>query len=283
MNNLPEYLLSEYNMWAKELNEFDTEIFKENVSTQEVLQAYYILVDYFHSQGEELNYGIKDFNLISSAVSRQFTSWNGKQKWTDKYTVAATLFYGLNKNHAFSDGNKRTSMLVLLYYLIKNNFIFCGDVQKSFERLAVKTADNKLSDYPYYSNYRNKPDAEIFTIAHVIKKNIRKADKAYVAMTYQEFLQKIKKYNFDYSISGGYVTIYRYKQGLFRKKSKSIIQVGCPGLKKQINHKAAKEVLKACELSYEHGYDFKSFLDGNQSMYRLINDFEGPLRRLKDR
>lgn len=112
MNNLPEYLLSEYNMWAKKLNEFDTAIFKENVSTQEVLQAYYILVDYFHSQGEELNYGIKDFNLIGSAVSRQFTSWNGKQKWTDKYTIAATLFYGLNKNHAFSDGNKRTSMLV---------------------------------------------------------------------------------------------------------------------------------------------------------------------------
>lgn len=206
-----------------------------------------------------------------------------EKKWTTKYDIAATLFYGLNKNHAFSDGNKRTSLLMLLYFFIKNQYVFVGSVQKEFERLAVKTADNTLSDYPCYNSYKNIDDPEIHTISHIIKRHVRKADTAYVAMTYQEFFTKLEKYGIHYEISGGFANIYKYKKVLFSTKKEKIIQIGCPGLKKQINHKAAKETLKACGFTYPNGHDFQSFINGNESMYKLINEFESPLLRLKDK
>lgn len=283
-NNLPSYLQEEYDLWYQKLNDFDKSEFPDYISTKEVLDGYYILIDYFHSQGETLNYGVKDFNLISSAVSRQFTEWNKKRKWTNKYDIAATLFYGLNKNHAFHDGNKRTSLLILLYYLVKNHFIFVGSVQKEFEKLAVKTADNTLSDYPYWNDYKNKDDPEILTISRVIKRCVRKTDTAYVAMTFQEFFNKLNKKGFECEIiEGCLANIYKYEKKLFSTKKIKIKQIGCPGLKKQINLKAAKEVVKACGFTYENGHDFQSFLNGNESMYKLANDFEAPLRRLKDK
>lgn len=281
--NLPEYLRNEYELWKVKLNDFDKSTFNDYVSTEEVLYGYYVLVDYFHSQKEILNYGIKDFNLIGSAVGRQFTEWHGKKKWTEKLDIAATLFYGLNKNHAFSDGNKRTSLLMLLYFLIKNHYIFEGQVQKEFERLALKTAENTLSDYPCFNSYKNKDDPEIRTISHIIKRYIRKADTAYVSMTFQEFFNKLNKKGFEYEINGGYATIYKFEKKLFKTNKVNVKQIGCPGLKKQINLKAAKEALKACGFTYENGHDFQSFLNGNDSMYKLVNDFEGPLRRLKDK
>ena len=90
--NFPEYLRTEYDLWNVKLNDFDKTNFTDYVSTEEVLYGYYVLVDYFHSQQEVLNYGIKDFNLIGSAVGRQFTEWHGKKKWTEKLDIAATNF-----------------------------------------------------------------------------------------------------------------------------------------------------------------------------------------------
>ncbi len=282
MKSLQKSLLEEYCFWEGRLTAFDKSKFSDFISTEEVLKGYYILIDYFLSQGETLSYGIKDFTLIGSAVGRQFTAWRGKSKWTDKYQIAATLFFGINKNHAFSDGNKRTSMLILLYYLVKNNFTVVNEFKNNFERLALRTAANELDKYPCYEKYKKSSDSDIFTIAHIIKKSVRKMDKSYAPMTFQEFFSKLRNYGFEYELSGGYVDIFKKQKRLFSTKNKKVIQIGCPGLKRQINVKAAKSVLKACELTDENGYDFRTFLEGNESMYKIISDFEAPLRRLKD-
>lgn len=285
MQYLSQDLLEEYQFWEKKLTEFDKQNFPGFISTNEVLKGYYILIDYFRNQGEKLSYGIKDFSLIGSAVGRQFTSWNGKPKWPDKYHIAASLFFGLNKNHAFNDGNKRTSLLILLYFWVKNNFMFVDNSGKEFESLALRTASNELSKYSFYEKYKNDSDMEIHIISHVIKKLIRKADKSYSSLTYQEFFQKLHRYGFLYEISSTYANVYKIETHLFSKKPQKILlkQIGCPGLKRQINIKAAKSVLKACNITYENGYDFKSFLEGNESIYKIISDFEAPLRRLKDK
>lgn|GEM_PF-5293155 len=78
-------------------------------------------------------------------------------------------------------------------------------------------------------------------------------------------------------------SVRKRKQYLVFFKEETKIQVGFPGWKKQIGLKAAKEILKKCDLTIENGYDIQSFLHGNESMYRLIQDYEVPLRRLKDK
>lgn len=282
MNNLPEYLLADYKFWEKQLTEFDTKKIGKFITTQEVLRAYYYLIDYFHSISEKLHYGIKDFYLIGSAVGRQFTSIGGVRKWNTVSENAATLFYGLNKNHAFSDGNKRTSLLILLYVLIQNGYITEGK-QADFEELSVRTAANELDKYPYYKNYVGTDDVEVKTIAHFIRKNTRKEDQKYYSMTYQELETRLHKYDHYFDVDRNYVTIYSIKETLFRKTKIHKITIGFPGWKRQIGMKSLKGVVKACGLTSKNGFDMQILLNGTESMYRLINDYEGPLRRLRDK
>lgn len=56
------------------------------------------------------------------------------------------LVYSVNKNHAFSDGNKRSSIALGAYFMEINGYDYCV---KTFiyemENIAVSVADNKIS------------------------------------------------------------------------------------------------------------------------------------------
>ena len=72
------------------------------LSEYEVLKAHYIVSDYFISEGDMVLYGVKSFDLLSSAVSRQEVEFGGVQKWQDEYHKMATLLYPksvIRKNH----------------------------------------------------------------------------------------------------------------------------------------------------------------------------------------
>jgi death on curing protein len=55
------------------------------------------------------------------------------------------LFYSINKNHSFQDGNKRASVVLSAYFLEINN---CKDLVDRFisetENIAVDVADNRI-------------------------------------------------------------------------------------------------------------------------------------------
>ncbi len=56
---------------------------------------------------------------------------------------AAYLFYSVNKNHAFTDGNKRTSVALTAYFFELNNLGFIiGRFMRNIENIAVDVADN---------------------------------------------------------------------------------------------------------------------------------------------
>jgi death-on-curing protein len=55
------------------------------------------------------------------------------------------LFFSVNKNHAFNDGNKRTSIVLAAYFLELNGFDFKVDYFiREMENIAVYVADNKI-------------------------------------------------------------------------------------------------------------------------------------------
>jgi hypothetical protein len=107
MESLPQTLKEIYQRERAMLpsdDEFDSKL----INYTDVLRGYYFLVDYFQSLGSDEKFlaGLKDHNLLASALLRQAVSFGGKPKWTDPMDIAATLFYGIVKNHAFHDGNK---------------------------------------------------------------------------------------------------------------------------------------------------------------------------------
>jgi death-on-curing protein len=69
--------------------------------------------------------GIRDQGLFESALARpQNLAVYGEP---DAAALAAAYAYGLAKNHAFVDGNKRTALISLEYFLDLNGFVLTAD------------------------------------------------------------------------------------------------------------------------------------------------------------
>lgn len=264
-----------------------TETISGGLSEYDVLKAHYIVSDFFISEGDQIVYGVKSFDLLSSAVSRQDVEFGGIQKWTDEYHKMATLLYGITKNHAFEDGNKRTALLSLLLFIDKNN-LQVSYKQSVLELLIVRIAASTLEEYDNYKYYIKKDDPEVNFIADKIKKYTRKTNRKIYTISYAEFNRRLKQYGvwLD-NPSKNYINVYRNKTivrffFLKKKNKERILQIGFPGWKNQVNPKAIKSVLQVAGLTVENGVDSDVFFKDAEPAYKLISDFKEPLARLKD-
>lgn len=64
--------------------------------------------------------GIRDESLLDSALNAPFQSFDGVDAFPSIVPKAARLGYGLIKNHAIVDGNKRIGAHVMLVFLALN-------------------------------------------------------------------------------------------------------------------------------------------------------------------
>ena len=65
--------------------------------------------------------GIRDINLLESAVFSAEATFGDKECYPTVEEKAARLMYALTNNHAFVDGNKRIGVFVMLITLKLNN------------------------------------------------------------------------------------------------------------------------------------------------------------------
>ncbi|UZE50408.1 type II toxin-antitoxin system death-on-curing family toxin [Rhodopseudomonas sp. P2A-2r] len=69
--------------------------------------------------------GLRDEGMLRSALERPVNKWRYEQ--AELAELAAAYAYGLAKNHAFVDGNKRIAFLSMRVFLIKNGVQFAPD------------------------------------------------------------------------------------------------------------------------------------------------------------
>jgi death-on-curing protein len=65
---------------------------------------------------------LRDVDLLESAAERPKTSAFGEDAYVSVTDKAAALFHSLSRNHAFVDGNKRTSTVALILFLRLNGY-----------------------------------------------------------------------------------------------------------------------------------------------------------------
>ena len=68
------------------------------------------------------SFGIRDLGLIQSAISRPQATFGGEDLYPTMLDKAAALFHSLLFNHAFVDGNKRTSITTTARFLFTNGY-----------------------------------------------------------------------------------------------------------------------------------------------------------------
>ena len=78
--------------------------------------------------------GVRDMNLLDSAIQRPFTTFDGQELYPNVVDKAAAIIESIVKNHPFSDGNKRTGYTLMRFILLKAN-------------LDIKATENERYDF----------------------------------------------------------------------------------------------------------------------------------------
>jgi death-on-curing protein len=69
--------------------------------------------------------GLRDDGLLRSAIERPINKWHYEQ--SELPELAAAYAFGLAKNHAFVDGNKRIAFMSMMTFLRKNRVRFAPE------------------------------------------------------------------------------------------------------------------------------------------------------------
>ncbi len=86
--------------------------------------------------------GIRDIGLLESALETPFQFYGGEELYPSIQAKAARLCYGLVKNHAMVDGNKRIGVHAMLVFLSANGYEL-GYTQKELSDLILDVAADK--------------------------------------------------------------------------------------------------------------------------------------------
>ena len=101
-----------------------------------------------HTQLENafvLSSGVRDENLLASAVNTPFQTFMGNDLYPSFYDKAAQLCYGIANNHPFTDGNKRTALHSMYVYLIINGFDITA-TQQDVENMIIDVASGNMTN-----------------------------------------------------------------------------------------------------------------------------------------
>ncbi len=106
--------------------------------------------------------GIRDINLLQSAIETPKASMFGEDMYPTIYNKAAAYLYHIVQNHPFNDGNKRTGFGVVYLFLRVNKVAILFD-DESFENLIVEVAKGMktkedISHFLQYSGKETEPN-----------------------------------------------------------------------------------------------------------------------------
>jgi len=92
--------------------------------------------------------GVRDDNLLESALARPQQLYAYGDPLPDLADLAASLAYGLARNHPFVDGNKRTAYVVCRTFLALNGAELSAAVEEKYLTiLALAEGKLKVEDF----------------------------------------------------------------------------------------------------------------------------------------
>ena len=86
---------------------------------------------------------MRDDGLLRSAIERPVNKWHYEQ--SELPELAAAYAFGLAKNHAFVDGNKRIAFMSMMTFLRKNGVRFAPE-QAIATKIIMSLAAGEVSE-----------------------------------------------------------------------------------------------------------------------------------------
>ena len=111
--------------------------------------------------------GVRDEGLLESALMRpqNLQAYGGQ---VTPFRLAASLAYGLAKNHSFLDGNKRVSLVMCEWMLSRDGYTLSASKEEKYTTF-MQLADGTMSEEEF-SRWVSKKSKKI-TISNIIRNN----------------------------------------------------------------------------------------------------------------
>lgn len=88
--------------------------------------------------------GIRDETLLDSALAKPLNVFNYADD-PDIFRLAASYAFGIARNHAFIDGNKRTALVVSITFLDRNGWDIAASKEETYFTF-LNLAEGSLSE-----------------------------------------------------------------------------------------------------------------------------------------
>ena len=259
------------------------------LTVSEVVRAHFLIADFFYNQGEGIGgLGPRDLSLLVSAVSRQWVGFGSEVKWNTTHERAATFMFGLVRNHAFHDANKRTAFLSTAHYLLKNGLMLTKS-ERELENFTVEIAERNLNKYRRFRELLRNGDSdpEVRYISWFLRKNSRRSENSHHTITYRDLDTILKTFNYFLSEpSDNRINVCKRIRrrklfgGGYREEVARVCRIGFPGWSKQVSRGDVRYLRGELGLTQEHGIDSAAFYKNADNIRGLIASYEGALRRL---
>ena len=110
----------------------------KRLSKEQILMLHSQLIQEFGGSD-----GVRDYNLLESALESPFQSFGGEELYPTLQAKAARLGYGLIRNHCMLDGNKRIGTHAMLVFLELNG-VELKYTQRELYETVLSVADGSL-------------------------------------------------------------------------------------------------------------------------------------------
>ena len=90
--------------------------------------------------------GLRDEGLLLSALSRPENAYHYSDPKPDIAELAAAYGFGLAKNHAFNDANKRTALIAIRLFLKLNGYDLVVSPEDKYKTI-IRVAASEISEY----------------------------------------------------------------------------------------------------------------------------------------
>ncbi|HAT63310.1 MAG TPA: hypothetical protein DCS66_01745 [Flavobacteriaceae bacterium] len=250
----------------------------------------------FHDMEPISPKGVKNPNMLESAVHRQHTGIGDEFKYASYSENCATLVYGLVKDHAFHNGNKRAALLSMFKHLSVNGHVLKPNLDPTeLYKLLICIAENILSSHSkeYYEDFKLNDqknwsdDNNIEYISFWLKKNAI-PKKKYIGekIKFASFKKILDSYGLKYKLEGKHLIIEKVE----KKKLFGVIHYDNITLKKSkyfigkkpnyVKRKVINEFRRDFGLTKNFGVDNVSFYDEENVVDEEIKKYKTLIYRL---
>jgi len=258
----------------------------------DVLDAHFAIADFFYREEYGMSgVGFRDVGIFISTVERQYTQFDGAQISEDEFEDAASLLYGIIKNHPFYDANKRTGFLCALLQLHRMGRTITSP-EGEFENLMVEIAEDAIYKKSTLKDMKKSgiPRPEVKYLARYLRKNSRKNARLSRTVKFRELRQIVEANGFAFSNAiRGAIDLTKIEErriprfffgDRIERKSKVILNIAYHGEGVDVPDNTLKLVRQACGLTDQDGFDGEVLLRNATPTFQLIKSYRSALQNL---